>query len=219
MSNDKEYTEVAEWDQVVTIREAGELTARWLEGTMSYHPGYPDPDPETQEITPALVTLNRNGFFTISSQPGHGPKRGYDGNWWWRRAGVKGFGASGPSWYQVYRTAKDAGLIWISHKKAGWHYFYRGAVDVTISVPYEGEPSESDTYYRHIMFGARLSRKTIDTEIMDGHPQAQMMLYHTPQFTIIDPVWGRKDYLWKIVTSAVKEQRQPYAKNGRHHER
>ena len=60
------------WRQATTIAAAGELTARWLEGTAEYQPGVFSPgfDDETKAIAAELALLNRNGLFTKESQPG-----------------------------------------------------------------------------------------------------------------------------------------------------
>ncbi|MET3919281.1 hypothetical protein [Arthrobacter sp. UYEF20] len=60
------------WRQAGTIPAAGELTARWLEGSSEYQPGTFAPrfDDETRAIAVGLAELNRNGLFTKESQPG-----------------------------------------------------------------------------------------------------------------------------------------------------
>lgn len=60
------------WRQATTIPAAGELTARWLEGSSQYQPGVfaPGFDDETTAIAGELARLNRNGLFTKESQPG-----------------------------------------------------------------------------------------------------------------------------------------------------
>jgi hypothetical protein len=60
------------WRQAATIPAAGELTARWLEGSSEYQPGTfaPSFDDETRSIAVELAELNRNGLFTKESQPG-----------------------------------------------------------------------------------------------------------------------------------------------------
>lgn len=60
------------WRQATTIPAAGELTARWLEGSSQYQPGVFSPtfDGETAAIAVELARLNRTGLFTKESQPG-----------------------------------------------------------------------------------------------------------------------------------------------------
>lgn len=80
------------WKKAADLRDLGTLTADWLEGRNSFHPGYEDgPDGETGPLVETLVALNRAGFVTDSSQPGHGPVEGYDGRMWLQRAYVAGF--------------------------------------------------------------------------------------------------------------------------------
>lgn len=59
------------WGRAVSIAQLGELTARWLEQDLKWHPAYlGSPDPETWPIVPVLAQLNRAGLVTLGSQPG-----------------------------------------------------------------------------------------------------------------------------------------------------
>jgi hypothetical protein len=66
------------WQSARTLPDLGDLMARWLQRDIAYCPGWdPDdggdggPEPETAAILPTLVALNRAGFVTVDSQPGH----------------------------------------------------------------------------------------------------------------------------------------------------
>ena len=76
------------------LADLGELTARWLEGTIAsiptVMPGY-GPDEETADLIPVLAACNRAGYVTTGSQPGEKPGRGHDGRLWTQRAAVQGF--------------------------------------------------------------------------------------------------------------------------------
>lgn len=82
------------WRAARTLADLGELTARWLEGTIAsiptVMPGY-GPDEETADLIPVLAACNRAGYVTTDSQPGEKPGRGHDGRLWTQRAAVQGF--------------------------------------------------------------------------------------------------------------------------------
>ena len=60
------------WEAARTLDEMGELTARWLEGTVAFCPSQPceGPDWETTDLVPVLAGFNRSGLVTTGSQPG-----------------------------------------------------------------------------------------------------------------------------------------------------
>jgi hypothetical protein len=82
-----------DWWNATSIAQMGRLTADWLEGRRYFLPGYAAAGPaaETRDLTAHLAAYNRAGFLTISSQPGHGPREGYDGRMWLQRAYVSGY--------------------------------------------------------------------------------------------------------------------------------
>jgi len=61
-----------QWRDADSLAAIGELTARWLEGTLAYRPEdfATTPAPETRPLVPALAPLNRVGYVTTNSQPG-----------------------------------------------------------------------------------------------------------------------------------------------------
>lgn len=193
----------AQWAGAQTLEDLGEITARWLEGDLKYNPsyGYGDgPDPETEEIVPALVTLNRNGFVTSGSQPGHGAVPSGWGWDVWQRAAVDGF--TDPDTADKLEAAcKDAGLLFINNGRAGFWSHQRNAVPVTVTPPDGQIPDDDAGYHVHSTSGAHLSRRRLSIE-QDGPPQG--ILRDHEQITIIDPIWGRKDHLWDVVTKAVE---------------
>ncbi|WBP92201.1 DUF6919 domain-containing protein [Kitasatospora cathayae] len=73
------------WRAARTAADLGELTAQWLEGSLSYHPavGRTGPDTETTgnpQLLAALLLANRSGYITQFSQPGD-YDLGADGVW------------------------------------------------------------------------------------------------------------------------------------------
>ena len=99
------------WRQAGTLAAAGELTARWLEGTSEYQPGTLAPrfDDETLPIAGQLAELNRTGLFTKESQPGLGPDAGHA-----QREYVTGF-CSAESAALLLRLSAETELIAIAH--------------------------------------------------------------------------------------------------------
>jgi hypothetical protein len=60
------------WGAATSLADLAGLTADWIDGTISDHPGWSgQPDPETFQIAESLIALNRAGWLTIDSQPGH----------------------------------------------------------------------------------------------------------------------------------------------------
>ena len=71
--NRNDYTT---WRTARTLDDIGELTARWLEGSIQSQPGYQPgygPDPETIPHIPVLAAACRTGFVTLNSQSADGP--------------------------------------------------------------------------------------------------------------------------------------------------
>jgi len=184
------------WRQVESLEDIGELTARWLEGDIETHPGYYGrPDEETNELVPALATLNRNGYLTIGSQPGLGPVRGYDGEDWWQRAAVDGLTMDDLTADRLQTASTESGLLTARHEGAGWLCHYEDAIDVTAN-------SKGDV---HTSFGAHISRSELDLQF-DGHlPDA---VHAATQLTVVDPEWGRNSLLWPTLVDELVRDRE-----------
>jgi len=73
----------ARWSQAQSVADLCELTARWCEGELVYHPnGYNlGPDPETLLMAGELAALNRAGMLTFNSQAGESYDYGEWGSW------------------------------------------------------------------------------------------------------------------------------------------
>jgi hypothetical protein len=180
------------WASARTVADLGELTAQWIEGTLSSQPGYCGPsDIEDPAMIPVLATLNRAGFKTTASQAGE------TGPGWEQRAAVEGF-ASRETARLLFNAAWDAGLFAIAHDPASlprWRYRHRQAVTVT-TVNGRG----------FTRFGVHLPRRHIrDGWIGCGicHPDAVRALCQAWQVTVIDPEWGRAGLLWPVLAGAV----------------
>jgi hypothetical protein len=192
-------SDLAAWRSARTLAGLGELTARWLEGTLESQPGYQPgagPDPETVPLVPVLAALNRAGFVTTCSQPGKsGP--GYDGAHWEQRAAVEGFTASLRLLARIGDAAPAAGLMVIVHRARlpRWRYRYDQALAVT---------RRDGAWYTR--FGVQVPRRHIrDPHLGYGicHPDVVNALCSAWQVTVIDPGWGRNDVLWRALVRAL----------------
>lgn len=199
----RDREERAAWAEAETLADAGALTALWADGEMLYHPGGYDegPDEETAPIAGSLATLNRAGFVTSSSQPGHGPVKGYDGRWWSQRAAVDGFTDKATA-DRLEDAATEAGLIIIRNGPAGWRTTQERWEPVTAGRVGEDPITDDSDYFVHTGFGTHRSRHAVKTEFGYG-AYATPALLNAEQVTIIDPEWGRADLLWATLTENV----------------
>ena len=191
-------SDLAAWQSARTLAGLGELTARWLEGTVTSVPGYcGPPDEETKELVPVLAKLNRAGFVTTGSQPAF-DGTGYDGARWQQRAAVDGF-ADPALTADLAEAAWAAGLFVVAYppeKLPRWRYRYDRSVTVTM---------REDR--RVTGFGVQLPRRHIrDSWLGYGicHRDAVNALCEAWQVTVIDPEWGRADLLWHVLEQAVR---------------
>lgn len=188
--------DLAPWESARSLADLGELTARWLEGTIPAEPGYDGgPDEETLPLVPVLATLNRAGFVTTGSQPGG---TGIcDGTPWQQRAAVEAFAGAGPA-LAVTVAARAAGLIVVAcepGRAPRWRIRLGGRVEVTRS------GGRVCTWS-----GAVLSRRHIRGAWGACHPDAAAVVRGAWQVTVIDPEWGRPDLLWRVLFGAVASQ-------------
>lgn len=182
------------WRRARTLADLGALTAAWLEGAIASHPGYLGrPDPETDELVPALAAVNRAGLVTICSQPG---TVDYDdpGEIWSQRAAVDAL-ADERTAHRVRTKAERAGLIVIDHGPARrWRCDYTRATLVTTCA---AAPVTD--------FGAHLSRRLLRRRVFAAcHGKALSAIYSARQVTVIDPDWGRNDRLWPLLVDAAR---------------
>jgi hypothetical protein len=179
----------AGWRDAQTFDDLAELTARWLDGSIPVHAGYPGgpPDAETLPIAGLLAVVNRAGYLTICSQPG------FDGMGCGRavqqRAAVEGFVRD--------REALGGLLAMVAEQKfvavvsaPGWRTWYRNVIPVTRFDSGVG-------WKTYTSFGAALSRRAVADLIFRGCPMpAVREVCAGWQITIVDPEWGRDDRLW-----------------------
>ncbi|MFG1826736.1 DUF6919 domain-containing protein [Microbispora bryophytorum] len=165
------------WKNARTLTDLGELTAKWLEGTISYSPTYGDgPDSETAPLIPVLAAANRAGYLTDFSQPGVPLADGYG-----QRAAVAGFADE-----QLVERIKTAILgtdLVAVVTPPGW--------DSPTQIPVTIDDGEAFTWA-----GGALDGPDIVHLYGEDCPAALEALLGAWQIDVLDPVWGRQDLLW-----------------------
>jgi hypothetical protein len=179
------------WGHAITLEDLGELTARWLDGTIGYNPGYGgDPDPETGPVVEALAAINRRGFVTTFSQPGVP----LDDEGHAQRASVEG--------YAREATARRLGTLALRTDLL-LHAFPPGNYEAGYQVPVTIEAFRPFTWV-----GAYYGKTELEHYAQDLSREALAELSEAWTVSIIDPSWGRLGYLWEYVI-AVMEDRDP----------
>jgi hypothetical protein len=177
------------WRQAGTLAAAGELTARWLEGTSEYQPGTLAPrfDDETLPIAGQLAELNRSGLFTKESQPGFGPDAGLA-----QREYVTGFCSADVGCAPAASVCRDG----IHCHRPRPREVSQASVPVTL---HDGEvatvlgSSENPVESEQIQDWARESNETLALVLADSW-----------YVELLDPVWGRQQHLLPAVLESLK---------------
>lgn len=187
------------WQGAKSLADLGELTARWLEGTLTYHPGYyGGPHRETAGLVPVLATLNRAGFVTTSSQPGYGARPGFDGAAWAQRPAVEGL-ADPCTAARLCAAAIGAGL----------HVVTAPAMAGEESTAGKAIPVTTRDGHTHTVFGpvayTHLREQFFDCRV----PALDKPLLAAWQVTIADLRWRESDLLWRTLADAVDTTRRP----------
>lgn len=171
------------WTAARTIEDLGELTAQWLEGRISYLPGYyGTPAEETQPLLGHLAGYNRHGFATTSSQPGITPTNGSG-----QRAWVEGF-CTPDAARAIHAATLHTDLVLITAL---------GADDNFARIAVTTKDHDDLTWA-----GATTS-EYIDDYYGRDCPHALDMLHNAWQIAVIDPVWGRNTLLWDLLATAL----------------
>lgn len=178
------------WERARTLEDLGELTARWLDGTLKYMPGYADePDQETEPIRGVLAAANRRGLVTTDSQPGVPMDAGSG-----QRAAVEGYAKE-----EVARRLGALGLwtelLVFIFPPGDYSWGYR--VPITV-----------DEFHPFTWLGSSHRRVELQSDARYYSREALEELAGAWKVVIIDPRWGREWYLWEHL-SAVLERRSP----------
>jgi hypothetical protein len=182
------------WSEADTYARLCELMAQFVQGELPLSPGHMGPtNPETNEIAYALAHANRQGFLTISSQPGCiEPLVNDDGSPaecgadYRQRASVEGH-ANSEMHERLTRLVSGTRLKMVTHSTYRWgpRADYTDAFVVSMI---------GDQEVTH--FGARLSQRELSLiwSGIQGHLFEQIVPLH--QVTITDPEWGPQRLLW-----------------------
>ncbi|MCK9930590.1 hypothetical protein MXD62_26070 [Frankia sp. Mgl5] len=177
------------WLTARNLCELGELTARWLEGTIAAGPAYGGTlDEETRTIAPELAATNRRGLVTLTFQPGRLTADGCG-----QRAFVEGF-ADGAGARTISRALLGTDIVLIVNPPA-WSVT-RGSirpqrsVDIAVKINVGGPVASAGHYH------TRADIRYLYGTCGGCNRRAVASLGRAYQITAIDPVWGRQDYLW-----------------------
>lgn len=194
--NVHENRELALWQQAQTFQDLCELTAQWLESRISYHPCYGGSiDPETEPIAPILSICNRSGLLTLFSQPAVPIDKTGSG----QRACLEGLVQDG-----LAQRIAALGLF----------------TDLLVMAFKPGEeggyliPITTDNFHPFTWCGACWGDTDLECFGEICNKKAIEALRLAWRVCIIDPKWGREEYLWKNVTRilTIPEMRlKPYS--------
>jgi hypothetical protein len=180
-----------EWRSARTLEDLGELTARWLEGSLDSVPGHSGPPAdETRCIAPTLAVLNRAGYVTTSSQPGLTSWE--DGCQWRQRAFVTGL-----TGYRAAVAMSNA-MLPLGYWVIVSHTPRRGRPGRDLPVTCQGDREVT---------GAGRARSLGDlrnwhTGFGRCHPDAVAAVAGALQVTVIDREWG-SNLMWDRLTAVV----------------
>lgn len=189
----------ARWQAAASLHDLGQLTAAWLEGTISSQPGYaPEtgPDRETDDLIPVLTRINRAGYVTDSSQPGVADDIGADHAIWSQRAAVQGW-LDPPRATTLAETAADTGLIAITHPVLTRRFRRR-------------EPGWIDVTRRNSRvvtgFGAQRRRSDVHHCYDACGDDAVEAVLAATQLTLASPDYGPHQPLWDLLDHWAAQQ-------------
>lgn len=168
------------WENARTLADLGGLTALFLEGKGDHPLWNGGIDEETSGLVPFLSRYNRRGFITTLSQPGSPETNEYR-----QRAFVEGF-ATMEVVLSIYRLCLCTDLIVML---SGPKQYTDFQIPVTANLhTVSGVSGSCGASYK------------ID-ELMDyvEYEPLKGELGKVWSIAVIDPCWGRNDYLWPML--------------------
>lgn len=180
------------WASARTVADLGERVRNFLTGVCPFQPGYfaAAPDAETAYLIDFLADFCRNGFITSGSQPGTGECAGFDGQMWQQRAFVTGL-------------MREQGAAALKGALAGTDLIVMTSALTDHDDGWPLLPVTLRAGARHTSVGMRLSADYA-VGFFDGYtaiPRDELDALVSVE--ILDPVWGRNDYLWVTVHLAL----------------
>lgn len=174
------------WKEARTLKDLGELTARWCEGTLRYVPGDADePYEETEPIREVLASINRKGLMTTFSQPGVPMAEGSA-----QRAAVEGYAKEDVA-RRLGTLALSTDLVMLVFSPGDYESGYQIPITVEEFRPF----TWLGAYYGHV---------ELEHYAEDLSPEALKEIVRAWRISIIDPVWGREGYLWEHVAAILE---------------
>jgi hypothetical protein len=174
------------WQQAKSLQDIGELTARWLEGKLSYYPLYGgDIDPEAVPLRRVLAKFNRNGFITEFSQPGEP----MDEEGFAQRACVSGYADEAIAKKIACLSLYTELLVFIFEPGGN------GGYQIPITVV-EHQPGTWNGLY--------WDDENLEQLARDCSREALQSLGKAWFVFVLDLKWGRKAYLWKLVSKVLE---------------
>jgi len=178
------------WRTAASLADVAALTARWLTGELRGQPGYCGPVDVDEEdapgMTDVLISCNRAGFLTASSQAGY-DGAGYDGAHWRQFAAVDGL-------------ISDADLPLLHAALAG--------TGMVVDASGDGQAVTFRQGHAYTWFGRRRKR----TDLADDwtgygicSPAAVAELLRACPVVVYDPEPGRDDRLWPALADFAEQ--------------
>jgi hypothetical protein len=192
------------WHQTRTLDDLAELTGQWLDGDLPTSFIYRGaPDVETADIPgDILVELNRSGFLTYASQPGHDWTRGHDGALWRQRAHV-GFLLDDYQMADVAAAVRGGGSLVVLVRRARWarlsNLRNRFAWSLTERRPAADrwQPAHTTCTTGHAI--PRSYWRAVGRTY--NNPTMGRVLAGAWQVDVFDLEWGCNDVLWETLES------------------
>lgn len=181
------------WRNARTLADLGERTAQWLEGRIGSQPGYEPgygPDEETRDLVPVLARINRAGYVTTASQPGHGPLVEDGVGVWQQRAAVEGWVRHPWAVDDLLERARPADLVVMVRTvyprrfaRVGWD-----AVEVTLL---DDEPVTS--------FGRQMRAHEVRSHYGECGAEAIREVLDAHLVTLAARRYGPDQTLWRVL--------------------
>lgn len=191
-----ESTSDAQWSQARSLEDVAALTADWLEGSVASQPGYAreaGPDEESLELVPVLAAVNRAGYLTTCSQPGHEPTVGADGAVWAQRPAVEGFIHHGSLLRELVTRGQAAGMLVVLEQSPQVELPFPPVVGGAVGVT-----TRDDQPYT--VFGHRHNQYRED-ELCPAAAAAD--IDRAAHLTLVDPDFRDGRRLWDLLLAAV----------------
>ena len=175
------------------LRELADCVSDFLGGDLPFNPFYYDYRPaiETMPIVDHLVELNRLGLATDCSQPG------LDRDVWRQRAFVSGLADLDLARHLAERLVHTDLIAFISPLLKPHESF-----DLWLDVPVTLHERSPVTW-----IGGRMAADDLFTGIAEETSLTSQELAGYYSVQVLDPVWGRADYLWDALTTTLKTPR------------